>query len=364
MGFDLIGMFMLIKQKEKEVKKISTLVVSVFVGVLAGCVAHPAGFDYTDKTQTQKALSDPYTALGTGDEESAFGDAAISDVESSEETVSDAYAPADPAAADEPSAPGCNVYSLLIRWGQLTGVNHDVSNMTTWTGSISANVGTLAVIKKVAFDREDSVSARTDPKVIDFISRTRPYFDGLRIRYEVCDADIALLGDGESATLTFNAPGVPFTKSYTVAELVDLNDLIENVDASKDRFQALAVKKTDRCQGTLQGDWIKLGDDYGVFKGIVVASNGIQVGYVKGIFGQTSDGKSKWAAKFISHEGRFGGILRGEYADSAFTGDIFNRNKTDIGNIDGSYVEAEVGTPGTFSANYKLDCADVPASNE
>lgn len=81
--------------------------------------------------------------------------------------------------ADEPTTPDCDVYSLLIRWGQLTGFNADVSGVTNWSGSISANVGTFAVIKKVAFDTNDSLTERTDPKLIEFISHTAPHFDGL-----------------------------------------------------------------------------------------------------------------------------------------------------------------------------------------
>lgn len=353
MGMEVIN----IKQKEFFMKSIGTLVLSVFLLVLSGCVNHPNS-SVSESDQADQALADAFTALGTDDEESEFGDKDIATVDGEEEAVEDTYAPADEEAADEPTTPDCEVYSLLIRWGQLTGFNRDVTGVTNWTGTISANVGTLAVIKKVAFDTNDFLLARSDPKTIEFESHTAPHFDGLRIRYEVCDADEAGLGVGEVATLTFNASNAPLTKSYTVSELIALNDLVENVNANKDRFHAQAIKKSDLCQGTIQGRWTQKNDKYGIFKGIVVASNGIRVGYIRGFFGQR-EGESKLVAKIISHEGRFGGILKGTYADNNFSADIYNRSRSEIGNVDGSFVlPTENGELGTFSANYTLDCSD------
>lgn len=344
--------------------RIGTLVVMTSLLLGVSCVGQgTSSFDAieSDESQALNALSDPYTSLGTGDESAQFNDQEVAAVENQEEDVSDTYAPEDPAA--EPAA-GCNLYNLLIRWGQLTGFNAAVTNPTNWSGSISVNAGTLSVTKKVAFEFQDKVLERTDPKIINFRSVTVPHFDGLRIRYEVCDTDLAALAEGEVATLTFNSPDVPFSKSYTVDEMQDLNDLVENVDASGDRFHAQAIHKTDLCQGTLEGQWVSKTDKYGVFKGIVVASNGIRVGYVRGLFGEQSNGDQKWIAKFISDAGKFGGILEGSYADGSFTGNIHNGEKAKIGTVDGIYVGSSTEEPGTFSANYTLDCADVPSENQ
>lgn len=335
-------------------------VVFAVVFFLSSCVAGgPTTITPTDEsTQATDALSDPFTALGTGDEESQFGDSEVAAIDSEEEAVDDTYAPADEEAADEPTTPDCEVYSLLIRWGQLTGFNKDVTSVTNWSGSISANVGTLAVIRKVAFDSNDKLFGRTDPKLIEFESHTAPHFDGLRIRYEVCDADEALLGVDEVATLTFSAPNVPLTKSYAVSELVALNDLVEGIGENNDRFQALAIQKSDLCQGTIQGRWIKMSDEYGVFKGVVVASNGMPVGHIKGFFGER-EGKAKLVAKMISRDGHFGGILKGTYTENTLSADIYNAEKGEIGSVEGSFVlPSEDGEVGTFSANYKLNCAD------
>lgn len=345
-------------------KSISTLVVMIVGLYLSGCVAHPDGLTTSESTQADEALSDAF-ALGTDDEEAAFGDEEVVEVESEEESVADVYAPADEETSDEPTSPDCEVYSLLVRWGQLTGLNRDATGVTNWSGEISANVGTLAVIRKVAFDKQDSLNERTDPNVISFVSYTKPHFDGLRIRYEVCDADEAGLGVGEVATLTFNAPNAALTKSYTVSELNELNDLVENINDNGDRFHAQSLKKTDLCQGTIQGRWIQKSDDYGVFKGIVVASNGLRVGYVRGFFGER-EGEKKLVAKMISKVGRFGGILKGTYDENnLITADIFNRSKSDIGGLEGSFTQAsEQGELGTFSANYTLNCAFELEANE
>ncbi len=338
-------------------KSIGTLVGSILIFVLSACVNHPNS-SVSESDQADQALTDAFTALGTDDEESGFGDEDIATVDGEEAAVEDMYAPADEEAADEPTTPDCEVYSLLIRWGQLTGFNRDVTGVTNWTGSISANVGTLAVIKKVAFDTNDFLLARSDPKTIEFESHTAPHFDGLRIRYEVCDADEIGLGDGEVATITFSSPNVSFTKSYTVSELSELNDLVESIGENNDRFHALSVKKSDLCQGTIQGRWIQKTDQYGIFKGVVVASNGLPVGHIKGFFGER-EGESKLVAKMISRNGRFGGILKGTYANNNFTADIYNRTKSEIGLVEGSFVlPSEYGEVGTFSANYKLDCSE------
>lgn len=333
-------------------------VLSLFLILAPGCIGHPNS-SLNEAEQADQALMDAYTALGTDDEEIQFGDDEISQVASQEESVTDAYAPTEEQNADQPSTPDCEVYSLLIRWGQLTGINRDVSDATDWSGTFSANVGTLSVMKKVAFDKNDELLSRTDPKIIGFTSHTKPHFDGLRVRYEVCDADKALLGSGEEASLTFGAPGASMTKSYNVDELADLNDLVENVNSHGDRFHALSVKKSDLCQGTVEGRWIERNDQYGIFKGIVVSTNGLPVGYVRGFFGQR-DGEKKLVAKMISSIGHFGGIIQGSYDDAnQITAQIYNRNKNEIGHLEGSFTLAqEFNELGTFSANYTLDCAE------
>jgi hypothetical protein len=340
--------------------KNGTLVVSILsIFILTGCMSRNSNPNLTDEmSEAMDALSDPFNALGTDDEEAEFGDEEVADVGQEEESVDDEYAPAEEEKADEPTALDCDVYSLLIRWGQLTGFNRDVAGVTNWSGSISANIGTLAVLKKVAFDSHDSLQTRSDPKLIEFESYTKPHFDGLRIRYEVCDADEATLGVDEVATLTFTAPDAPLTKSYTVSELAELNDLVEGIGENNDRFHALAIQKSDLCQGTIQGRWIQKSDEYGIFKGIVVASNGIRVGYIRGFFGER-EGGNKLVAKMISRNGRFGGILKGTYADNNLTAQVYNRAKGEIGTVDGSFVQpTEDGELGTFSANYTLDCSD------
>jgi hypothetical protein len=341
-------------------KSIDALFLSVLIMImiLSGCVSHSDGMNSADEAkQASEALSDPFNALGTDDESQEFDDSEIAAVEGEEEAVEDVFAPADKEGADLPTTPDCNVYSLFMRWGQLTGLNRDASGVTNWTGTISANIGTLAVIRKVAFDNHDLLSTRTDPKIIEFESYTKPHFDGLRIRYEVCDSDEASLGVDEVATITFSALGAPLTKSYTVSELVELNDLVDGIGENNDRFHALAVKKSDLCQGTIQGRWIQKNDQYGIFKGVVVSTNGLPVGHIKGFFGER-EGENKLVAKIISRTGRFGGILKGSFESNNFTADVYSKVRDEIGSVDGSFVlPSEQDEVGTFSANYKLDCA-------
>ena len=54
-------------------KSIGTLVGSILIFVLSACVNHPNS-SVSESDQADQALTDAFTALGTDDEESGFGD--------------------------------------------------------------------------------------------------------------------------------------------------------------------------------------------------------------------------------------------------------------------------------------------------
>ena len=310
-----------------------------------------------DDTTAQAALDDPYGYLGLGNEKSGFSDDEFSEMEGEEVAYDDAY-------DDESTDDTCDVYFTRVRWGQLRGLNSEIETVADWSGSITANVGTLVLISTIAFDSEDAITDRDDPLKIEFVSKTLPHFDGLRIKYKVCDEDKASLEENEVATVTFDSPGIPLNKSYTVDDLAFANDLVEDLDDLENKFQLQSTLKTDLCQGTLRGRWKNLNNQRGVLRGIVVAENGIKVGMLKGIFGKNKDGENKWIAKFVSRRGRFKGIVKGTYDDGSFDGSVGNRRRGEIGSVQGDYVSAEEGSVGSFGGTYELDCANVPETDE
>ncbi len=326
-----------------------------------------------DEATAEKALTDPFKALGTGNEDSYFGDQELADLESEEVEYSDAVEGLTSSlisleGENTSQESSCDTYFMRLRWGQFRERNDDVEDSTDWSGAISVNAGKLIIFRTLGFDRNDSISERTDPKVINFISKTRPHFDGLRLKYVVCPSDLSTLSQGEEVTFTFNAPNLPFAKSYTTSDLAHMNDLVKDIDANSNKFQLQSVLKSNLCQGTMEGRWHTQENGLGVFKGKVDSSDGIKLGHIKGVFAKDSQENNVFAAKFISRKGRFKGLVvgtyGGTYGEENFEGTIYNRKRGKVGNIEGTYVDGDADHKGTFSGIYTLDCADDAADTQ
>ena len=343
---------------------LSTSLVLALSGFLtAGCTGGD-GNDVSnvdsDASAAEKFLQNPEAF--SRDEAAQFGDLEISSLDEEEALYSDPYASADSSSTSlivaQETDSSCDTYFMRVRWGQFIDDDDRPGAFTDWSGTLSVNAGTLELRRTVRFDSQDSIVDRSDPKLISFVSKTLPHFDGLRVKYVVCASDTALLAAGEVPTVTFDSPLVPFSKSYSVDDLKFINDLVENVDANGNSFQFQSTLKTDLCQGTISGHWYSSGLGFGLIKGIVISSNGVRMGHIKGVVGSPdSEGVEDWAAKFIFRNGRYKGYLKGTAHDGTFEGTAYGRDRQTTGSVSGTYVEGNRENRGTFSGDYTLDCA-------
>lgn len=349
-----------------KIKALAVLSASLFLSYCSGDSVSNMDLLENDQALGLRAINDPYGVFGTKSEASLFNDEKIEGINKEEVAYNDPYAITEDAALTTgltAIAADCDVYTVTFRWGQLRGFTHDNDAELTWSGNIHTNTGTLAVVKTLAFDDRDYVLPRTDPKQVDFVSFQRPHYDGLKVKYAVCPSDVAALPIGEVPTLTFSSPEVPFTKTYTATELRTLREIVD-IDDQDNHFMARSFLRSDLCQGTINGQWEKVVDHYAMFRGEVVASNGIKLGHLKGVSNQFTETDKRWAAKFIRNNGNYVAYMTGTFDDSHFSGDIFksDNRSDDRGDIEGSYVKIGPGMR-TFSGTYILDCADVPVDD-
>jgi len=320
------------------------------------------------------ALLDPlFAKWGTTDELLGFGgdtDLSALDAEEMEQTDSMettnladyiAMKPGDAMSTTTPEmSPYCRVRFIRLRWGQFQD-NTTMATTTDWSGTVTVNRGRLVLRKTIAFEPQDLVATRTSPKMIEFTSKTKPDFDGLALKYIICDpratttATTSIVTDSEitdrlaTATLTFTTG--PYTKFYSLKDLDKLHE-IKDVGTLGNKFEIQAIGKRALCEGFMHGRWKK-----GEFKGIVESLNH-PLGHIKGSYETNASGEKVWSAKFISRQGHFKGILKGTYGDGSFKGDVYNKDRKDIGDVTGRYIEGTEGSFGTWSGAYTLDCAE------
>jgi hypothetical protein len=347
------------------------------------------------------ALDKPFETLGTTDESTGFGDLDMGLFNEEPSSLEKANA-ADPlvvingaqlmeptATTTDPDCPDPEGYFIRVRWGQIdvrdrvaTGTDPVATSTPlewiNWSGSLTASHGRLRLVKTIAFEREgdhaDSIVIEEDPKLIQFVSYTKPHFDGLLVRYQRCGEGTASSTDPTilpvDPVLTFSALGAPFTKEWKVSELAKLHETTPVHNVNHDLFQIQSViRRLDRCEdgtGTMHGTWFKVNDRFGHIKGRVVSSEGTPVGHIKGFYSAQPDPVThqfKMVAKLIGIRGGFLGIIQGigtagENGEGEFSADVFNRDREKIGTVVGRYHEGGINDgrryKGRFLAKYEL----------
>jgi len=385
-----------------------------FIAVMVGCGQNLGqSVNDVDAQDPVNAFSKPFETLGTTDESVAFDDtdlvgddedalplskATAGHTDESTGSISPReMAPVHvidplPIPIDLPQNPDClqsETYFLRMRWGQIYKDRHELDSedreisdlrWMNWSGSLAASSGNLTLVKTILFERNgkdapgpDSVHERTNRKVIAFDSYTKPHYDGMLVKYQHCLRDAVTPTDTMPVpideTITFSAPGLlptPFSKTFSLAELEKLDKIYEDVDTNHDSFQIQSLKRGDRCEdgkGTIKGVWFKNNERFGQIKGRVVSAGGDPVGHIKGFFSKADEaGVHKIAAKFISHHGKFKGILIGTGKDGSFTADILSKDRVKVGTVTGRYMDSDSRRKGTFSAIYELVCAVHPVT--
>jgi hypothetical protein len=303
-----------------------------------GCSSDKVSSNTTD--QTQLNLTDEFGGYKATDEAPAFGDADIMALGEDEE-ANDPLSQSPEVNAIR-NLTDVDVYSVEFLWGKLEFDSTETA-ITDWSGKISVDRGAIIAVRLIKFEGTDHiVRPRESREVLDFVSHTRPAYDGILVY--VYDPEPTTY-DTEN-TLTFET--APYTRTLKMSELADLQEI---VDVGNNQVSITAVKldKLDCGEGFLEGRWIRQGRDgkRGNFFGRWIASDGRSAGFIRGHFGTRADAPV-FFGKWISLSGQFRGLLKGTWG----YGNDATPDATNLGWFDGIYADAAGNEKGKLSGNW------------
>jgi len=319
--------------------------------IIGGCSKNSPTEPTQDEQETE--LDKPYGGFDTSDELPAFGDPEMSVAYDDDEDADDPIS-LDPEFTSSVSADTVNAYFIRITWGLLE-FDSTATEIINWNGSASITRGTLGVMKTIRFEGNDHiVLPRTDRKSVQWVSATKPHYDGIVLI--IVDRD-TLNVDGE---FTFTTD--QYSRTFTYEELDSL-ELVETVtpEGHEVSIQAYNKKVIPFGGGFLDGKWIRTRKHGGIFKGRWINNLGTRVGHLKGIWGMNRFSEKVFFGKYISLNGRFGGLIAGnwDYADDQensgwFAGRWVNRSLTAIGTLKGHWkIREDNPRHGFFHGKWK-----------
>lgn len=275
-------------------------------------------------------LDDEYGGFTFSDEPPAFGEP-----ESYEPILSEELSYNDPYQytnefQNQIRARGARIYRLRAVWGHLARLNPDSISTDfcglDWSGSMHMEGGIIVIEKVIAFDQKDYIK-RIDRSTISWISHTGPHIDGVQVKIIVPPSPIDTLTNTFDTVPTLAIETPPFSRKFTVDELDSLA-LLEPVDRCGNGISIVSYRINPfRAHGHLMGEWHLIPADtiysadstevrgvvLGKYRGIWFSDNGIVAGYLRGVFGINSNGERVFFGKYVDLNGRFKGILRGNY---------------------------------------------------
>jgi hypothetical protein len=243
---------------------------------------------------------------------------------------------------------------LMITWGNLHA-DSTVTFVTDWSGSLCAENAAVRVLRTIRFEPGDYVLPRTSRACVEWVSHTKPHFDGIIVAlHKTSDCDtlrdpavVDTLCD-EPVSLTFKTG--PLTVTFTQDELADLHRVIPVDDAGNAVAFNVITRRPDQClNGFLAGQWKPAPGEndkgvLGFFRGKWVSENGLHMGYLRGVYGVNRRDEHVFFGKWIAETGRFRGLLAGHYgvfeendteADGWFEGVWFSRGLRTMGGLHG-----------------------------
>lgn len=327
-----------------KLRSLFVLTLTIVFGIIACQKNDPLSSNNNESIdENEVVLESEFGDFDTSNEAPAFGDPELASKDGEDVAVSD-IAASDPAIIDAMSdASGVPAIFLRLGWGHLEGDSTETET-TDWSGSIEVNKGVLAVLRTVRFEQNDYlVRPRESRQKIEFVSVTRPHFDGLALA--IIDNDTS---DVEG-TLTINAG--PYSGTFTFAEL-DSMELIESVDERGNEFSIVSrAKAVNRFHGGFfDGRWTRRTDHSGEFQGRWISNTGETTGHLKGRWGRNRNGLRVLAGKVINQNGEFIALLAGEWGyhgnsqkNGWMAGRWVNRNLEENGRFRGVW---HAGRPG------------------
>ncbi|HEY2517929.1 MAG TPA: hypothetical protein VGI39_43965 [Polyangiaceae bacterium] len=292
----------------------------------------------TSGTAATAALDSTNGGLNPSSKEApAFGDSTVEALPVMDATLAQQAEPTDPTASVA-ATPGATAYRIALVWGHLPAP-HDATTadpdpqLEDWDGSISVAAGAISLKRTIAFDANDSISARTDPTTLGFKSHTLPYVDGVLLR--------VVIPAGATPGLNFSTDALK-----TTIDLSALAKGIGGVQRLADDVEGLAWVgfPEDGCaRGFVHGRWVKEVPELGRLVGAVSDSDGQMLGHVRGLWGHAPKRDADvWFAKYIDTDGDAKGLAFGKYGDGTFDGvwGAKDENDTvDLGTTEGFYSD-------------------------
>jgi hypothetical protein len=247
---------------------------------------------------------------------------------------------------------GAVAHDMALVWGQLP-LDPDATAVVDWSGTLELSRGGMAIRRRIGFEvATDRVLPRTRRDLIEIQSRTRPFADGLVLR--IFDDRP---GDAEPIRLTYRSA------DGTREEVIELRELADGPvvrdEGDGNRMIAVGRRRNDQCaHGVMRGRWHAMAPNAGVYLGVVANAAGERIGHVRGIYGERRNGDSVLFGKFIDRDGRFTGVIKGEYADGHFQARWLDR-AGDHGQLKGVFFEGASLRGGAYAARWAETSCDA-----
>ncbi|SYZ74370.1 exported hypothetical protein [Candidatus Zixiibacteriota bacterium] len=335
------------------------------LGLIAGCSKNSTS--PVDNNSNIAAAFGGYTAT---DEQPYFGDPTLAAKLGGDQPYTDAISlsPSLDSLVNIDSSAG--IYAFRIVWGHL---DYDSASTTPtdWSGSLKINRGAELVRRTINFEpSQDYIMPRTDPTLIEWVSQTTVFHDGIFVNVFVPPADST---DTSAATITFTT--APFTISYNLKDIQNLDTVYTLDDSNVVAITAIKYSRLFCPKGFLAGFWGTDTLGNGIFYGNWMTHNGIVLGVVKGNWGipdTNGDVQNIFVGKYIDMTGKFEGLMKGTYgprpnwhasdmgkmrAGGWFKGNFYDGNGGVLGDLYGRYKsvprDAEMGF---FQGRWKVLC--------
>ena len=338
--------------------------------------AGPDELDGTESIETAD-LDAAYGNIAFTDEAEAFGDDELLTAADLDDAAALSEDDEDSLTDDDPSLGGPNVRRTYVRilWGQLDGrfdpaTERPEIEPVDWSGSIKVTEGAVALKRTILFERRtDHRLPRASRDSVAWKSFPGPHYDGVLVCLITPVEDGAVSGE-----MIFETP------QFSTTLAIDLLDGFHETTVVDDLGNAVSIRAAVRepqgcAAGFVAGFWKGIEDrpetdaiEMGFFRGRYVGQAGLTNGFLKGLYGMTSEGERVMVGKYVSRNGRVMGLIRGTWTSDesgdgmgTFQAHWVNRRGTRAGELFGSYYangEDEIGD-GFFEGRYQENCSDA-----
>jgi hypothetical protein len=342
--------------------------------MIAGCsTTEEPGIDDDLVSRDQVVdLDDPYGGFNFGDEEPAFGDEAMTEMFGPElDATYDDPMEGDPEVEKARDARRPITY-LMITWGNLEA-DSTIDFPTDWSGTLSAENGAICLKRTIFFDSRDEIVPRTSRDSLEWVSRTQPHFDGILVAlHKIVMRDTTVdpsVVDTANDRLAVTFDTGPLTVTIYEEDLNDLHRVVKVDDAGNAvAFNTFKFYPQGCPQGFMAGQWKPVDQrPGGIFRGKWISNNGVHEGYLRGVYGPSSDGDNVFFGKWIRRSGRFEGLLVGYYGDHDaepggwFRGAWLTRSLRVGGHVHGVWNTRDTADRpgGFFKGRWKMACPNA-----